>query len=58
MRLLKLISTKARRRVDYECYLGEISNELLMVSKLIEVKAFGLFFITVNRYVIFFNEGL
>jgi len=54
--IIKLISTKARRRLDYECYADENFTQLFIVSRFIEIKAFGLFWIKVNRYVLFFDE--
>lgn len=51
MRLIKLISTKVRRRYDYDCY--DMCNGLIMTSRFIEVRAFGLFWVKVNRYVIY-----
>lgn len=55
--IIKLISTGARRTIDYECYnriLGE--PKLYMVSKYIEIKVFGLFWVKIKRYVIYFKN--
>jgi len=56
MKLIKLISTKVRRRLDYECYADENFTDLFIVSRFIEAKAFCLFWVKINRYVIFLNE--
>lgn len=54
-RLIKLVSTKARRRIDYECYISFLEpDELCMTSRFIELKAFGLFWVKIDRYVIYF----
>lgn len=55
MRLIKLISTKARRRLDYDCVVAtSFGFRSIMISRFIEVKAFGLFWLKINRYVIYF----